>query len=165
MIFGNNQNVSHPRLRCLREKVNDWKVAEKRERSRSGISPMLVLLFFLSCLLGYSVHLFFFPHCKAGRPVWEEYSSDVISSFLAVELGTGLLTVLREEVGEALLQPTRERSESDSASPPLLPSYRSPKGVLTTMSHNWLFFLHSFRNLHSEGLQGGENTPRGQEYS
>lgn len=51
----------------------------------------------------------YFSFRKAGKPIWKKYFSHVISNYLAVVPGTGLLTVSRRRVGETQLQPQEER--------------------------------------------------------
>lgn len=90
------------------------------------------------------VQLFIYFSCrKAGKPIWKKYCSHVISNYLAVVPGIGLLTVSRQRVGETQLQPTRRKRERDlnltwaSLALPSFPLHLSPPwGATAISSHN-----------------------------
>lgn len=90
------------------------------------------------------VQLFIYFSCrKTGKLIWKKYRSLVISNYLAVVPGIGLLTVSRRRVGETQLQPTRRKKERDlnlawvSLALPSFPLHPSPPwGVTATASHN-----------------------------
>lgn len=112
------------------------------EQHVSSISPIQVLLFFLSCLLGYSFSFIFLAERQESRS-GKKYRSLVISNYLAVVPGIGLLTVSRRRVGETQLQPTRRKRERDlnlawaSLTLPSFPLHPSPPwGATATASHN-----------------------------
>lgn len=68
---------------------------------------------YFSCLVcwGTAFGLFFLQ--KGRKANLEKYCSHVISNYLAVVPGTGLLTASRRRVGETQLQPTRRKREKD----------------------------------------------------
>lgn len=98
---------------------------------------------YFSCHVCWGTVFIYFSCRKTGKLIWKKYRSLVISNYLAVVPGIGLLTVSRRRVGETQLQPTRRKRERDlnlawaSLALPSFPLHPSPpQGVTATASHN-----------------------------